>query len=92
MRSADGTRVESGLVDQAWDFVRRNTTPTAELEGAQRMDKWEYPESVIRETVVNALVHRDYSIAGTDVMLVIYSDRLEIRSPEDCPTPSRWRE
>ena len=85
LRAADGTRVESGLVDQAWDFVRRNTTPTAKLKGAQRMDKWEYPESVIRETVVNALVHRDYSIAGTDVMLVIYSDRLEIRSPGGLP-------
>ena len=85
LRAADGTRVESGLVDQAWDFVRRNTTPTAELEGAQRVDRWEYPESVIRETVVNALVHRDYSIAGTDVMLVIYSDRLEIRSPGGLP-------
>ena len=85
LRAADGTRVESGLVDLACDFVRRNTTPTAKLEGAQRMDKWEYPESVIRETVVNALVHRDYSIAGTDVMLVIYSDRLEIRSPGGLP-------
>lgn len=85
LRAKDGTRVESGLVDQAWDFVRRNTTPTAKIEGAQRVDGWEYPESVIRETVVNALVHRDYSIAGADVMLIIYSDRLEIRSPGGLP-------
>ena len=64
LRSASGDIVEPGLVDQAWDFVRRNTTPTAHLESARKIQSWEYPESVVREAVVNALVHRDYSIAG----------------------------
>ena len=81
----DGLLQEPGLVDQAWDFVRRNTTPTARLEGPRRVDRWEYPEAVIREAVANALIHRDYSIAGTDVMLVIYSNRLEIVSPGRLP-------
>ena len=79
--TADGSVVEAGLVDQAWDFVRRNTAPAARLDGARRIDSWEYPESVVREALVNALVHRDYTIAGTDVMLAIYADRLEIQSP-----------
>lgn len=83
--NADGAIVETGLVDQAWDFVRRNTVPTARLEGARRFDGWEYSESVVREALVNALVHRDYSIAGTDVMLAIYADRLEIQSPGRLP-------
>ena len=83
--NADGAIVETGLVDQAWDFVRRNTVPTARLEGARRFDNWEYSESVVREALVNALVHRDYSIAGTDVMLAIYADRLEIQSPGRLP-------
>ena len=82
---SDGSLVEPGLVDQAWDFVRRNTTPSARLEGARRKDRWEYPEAVVRETIVNALVHRDYSIAGTDVMLSIFSDRLEVTSPGPLP-------
>ena len=81
----DGTLVELGLVDQAWDFVRRNTMPSARLHGPQRIDRWDYPEDVVREVVVNALVHRDYSIAGTDVMLAIYSDRLEVVSPGRLP-------
>ncbi len=79
--TVDGTIDETGLVEQAWDFVRRNTTPTASLENTRRIDRWEYPESVVREAVVNALVHRDYSIAGTDITLTIFSDRLEIVSP-----------
>ena len=83
--AADGAIVEPGLVDRAWDFVRRNTAPTARLEGARRLDSWEYPESVVREALVNALVHRDYSIAGTDIMLAIYADRLEIQSPGRLP-------
>ena len=92
--AADNSVIEAGLVEQAWDFVRRNTTPTAHLKGAQRIDGWEYPESVFREAVVNALVHRDYSIAGTDIMLSIYSDRLDIQSPGRLPntmTPERMK-
>lgn len=81
----EGAIVEAGLVDQAWDFVRRNTTPSAHLEGNRRVDHWEYPESVIREAVGNALVHRDYSIIGTDVTLAIYSNRLEVVSPGRLP-------
>ena len=81
----DGSLVEPGLVDQAWDFVRRNTTPSSRLEGARRVDCWDFPQEVVREALGNALVHRDYSIAGTDIMLVIFSDRLEIVSPGRLP-------
>ncbi len=83
--AADGTLVEIGLVERAWDFVRRNTTPTAHLEGWRRIDRWEFPEEVVREAVVNALVHRDYSMAETNITLAIYADRLEILSPGCLP-------
>ena len=83
----DGEFVKLGLVDKAWDFVRRNTTPSAHLKGARRIDRWEFPEEAVREAVVNALVHRDYSIAGTDIMLALFSDRLEVVSPGRLPNP-----
>jgi len=89
-----GALLEPGLVDQAWDFVRRNTTPAARLEGPRRADRWEYPRSVIREAVTNALVHRDYSIAGTDITLTVFSNRLEVTSPGRLPntvTPEGMR-
>ena len=35
--------------------------------------------------MVNALVHRDYSILGTDVTLLIFSNRIEIQSPGRLP-------
>ena len=91
---ADGI-IDNGLVEQAMEFVRRNTGVTASLEdGARRVEKLAYPPEVIRETVVNALIHRDYLLSSTDIELVIYSNRLEVISPGRLPngiTPERMR-
>lgn len=76
---------ELGLVEQACDFVRRNASPTGRLDGARRIDGREYPESVVREALMNALVHRDFSVAGACVTLVLYANRLEIQSPGRLP-------
>jgi ATP-dependent DNA helicase RecG len=86
--------VENGLVEQALDFVRRNTPVTAVLQDGRRIEKPTYPPEALREAVVNALVHRDYLLSSTDIELVIYSDRLEIISPGRLPngiTPERMR-
>lgn len=91
----EGNLLEAGLVEQALDFVRRNTPVTAVLEdGARRKEKPTYPVEAIREAVVNALIHRDYLLANTDIELAIYEDRLEIISPGKLPngiTPERMR-
>ena len=90
-----GAVLEAGLVDQALEFVRRNTQVTAGLQGgARRVERPEYPEEAVREAVVNALIHRDYLLANTDVELAVYRDRLEIISPGRLPngiTPERMR-
>lgn len=95
LRAADGPVVESGLVEQAVEFVRRNTKVSSRLiDGTRREDRWDYPEEAVREAVVNALVHRDYLLSGTDIELSVYSDRLEIISPGRLPngiTPERMR-
>lgn len=93
--SEAGEIVENGLVEQAVEFVRRNTGVTAELEGgARRVEHFEYPEVAVREAVVNALIHRDYLLSATDIELSVYSDRLEIVSPGRLPNginPERMR-
>ena len=85
--------VENGLVEQAVEFVRRNTQVAAVLEdGSRREQTWTYPEEAVRESLVNALVHRDYLLSGTTVELSIYEDRLEVISPGRLPngiTPQR---
>ncbi|NQT54732.1 MAG: putative DNA binding domain-containing protein [Desulfobacteraceae bacterium] len=85
--------VENGLVEQAVEFIKRNTgVETALKDGVRREDRWTYPEAAIRETIVNALVHRDYLLSGSDIELGVYEDRLEVGSPGRLPngiTPQR---
>ena len=68
------------------DFVHRNTGVEAWIdEGGRRVERREYPFEAVREAVVNAIVHRDYAIAVTDIELSMYSDRLEVISPGNLP-------
>ncbi len=91
----NGDVLEAGLVEQAVEFVRRNTPVIATLEdGARRAERSTYPVGAIREAVVNALIHRDYLLANSDIELAIYQDRLELISPGKLPngiTPERMR-
>ena len=91
----DGNLLETGLVEQAVYFVRRNTPVHSRLEdGARRADIPTYPEEAIRETIVNALIHRDYMLSEAGIELAIYEDRLEVISPGKLPngiTPERMR-
>ncbi len=91
----DGEILEAGLVEQAAAFVQRNISMTANLEGdVRRLERFTYPAEVVRETVVNALIHRDYLLANTDIELAIYQDRMEVISPGKLPngiTPEHMR-
>ncbi|WP_433371624.1 ATP-binding protein [Streptosporangium sp. CA-115845] len=71
------------MVRDALAAIRRNMSRRAVITGMGREDIWEYPETALREAVVNALVHRDLSSAarGTQIQIEMYPDRLTIRSP-----------
>lgn len=86
--------VENGLVEQALDFVQRNTRMVVEAQGGRRVERPVYPLDALREGIVNALIHRDYLLTSTDIELAVYSNRLEIVSPGRLPngiTPDRMR-
>ncbi len=86
LRSRADELVETGLIEQAIDFVRRNTRIEAWIDkGGQRQERWDYPLEAVREAVVNAIAHRDYTVAVTDIELSIYADRLEVISPGRLP-------
>ena len=94
LKGADGAVLEPGLVEQAVEFVRRNIETVALEDGVRRQPRWDYPEEAVREAVVNAIVHRDYLLSGTDIEIGIYSDRLEVVSPGRLAngiTPARMR-
>lgn len=78
--------VETGVIQQTIDFVRRNTALQAWIDdGGRRQERWDYPLEAVREAIVNAIAHRDYTITVIDVELSIYSDRLEVISPGRLP-------
>lgn len=87
-RFSDSKHIEGTLVEmlkQAAEFVRsntRNATAIDPLTGL-RSDIPQYPAEAVREAVLNALIHRDYSVytETKPIMLNIYDDRLEITNP-----------
>jgi len=89
-----GNILENGLVEQALDFIQRNTPVVVETLGGRRVACTTYPRDALREGIVNALIHRDYLLTNTNVELTVYSNRLEITSPGRPPngiTPERMR-
>lgn len=64
------------------NFVARNSrSGYIKQKDGSRLDVTSYPETALREAVVNALAHRDYSIEGTQIDVDIFKDRLVISSP-----------
>jgi ATP-dependent DNA helicase RecG len=68
------------VFEDAYSFIVRNTPSTARFRKgkAQREDFPVYPEEAVREALINALAHRDYSAASGGVSIHVYPRRLEI--------------
>lgn len=87
-RFTDSKRVEGTLTEMlegCLAFVRNNmrTATVIDQKTGKRTDIPQYPMDAVREAVLNALVHRDYSLhtEGMPIQLVMYTDRLEISNP-----------
>ena len=87
-RFSDNQRIEgniSEMLDGALQFVSRNmrTKTIINPQTGKREDRTDYPIPAIREAILNALVHRDYSIhtEGMPIQLIMFEDRIEIRNP-----------
>ena len=71
------------MVLAARSVLLRNMSKASVVRGFGREDHYDYPTVVLRELLVNALLHRDYSPGsrGTPVQVELFPDRLEIRNP-----------
>lgn len=85
--SEHGEKQESGLIDEALERIKSIMLEktSASIKGGARVVDYPYPEESIREAIVNAVAHRDYTISGIDIRVDIYPDRLEIESPGKLP-------
>ena len=83
-RFLDNKRITGAIPDmleEAVEFVRKNSrSKTIITEDGKRVDRPEYPIKAVREAILNALVHRDYSMHTENVPIRIemYRDRMEI--------------
>jgi predicted HTH transcriptional regulator len=68
-------------------FVMNHLPQNEVIEDALRKEVKLVPEIVIRELVANALIHQDFAIGGTSVMVEIYSNRVEISNPGEPVVP-----
>lgn len=78
----DGTIPQ--MLEETMAFVRRNTrVATIINKDGIRIDKPEYPLKAVREIILNALIHRDYSIYTEDspIRVILYKNRLEVENP-----------
>lgn len=68
-------------IDGAEEFFTRTIRVGARTEGFRRIDEPDLPLEALREAIVNAVLHRDYSLTGEAVRLFSYPDRVEVHSP-----------
>jgi len=72
-------------VEPCLTFIKKNIALGSTIGEIYRNDRWEYPLEAIREALINAIIHRDYAILGSDIKVAIYDDMLEITSPGPLP-------
>lgn len=92
----DSERYKGSLVEvfrNSLNFIERNTkSGWRKTEKGGREEVRSYPKEAVREALVNALAHRDYSIAGTQIDIDIYINRLDIVSPGSWLLPKKYEE
>jgi predicted HTH transcriptional regulator len=84
----DRLEIEGGILPALTEvpkFVRRNTRLASEIQTFVRKDIPAYSEVALREVLINAIAHADYSLTGMRIMIAIFSDRLEIQNPGILP-------
>jgi len=84
----DDSYIELDLIEQVEDVmacIRKNINVRYEITGKpQREEIWDYPLDALREAVLNAICHRDYSDSA-DIIIKIYDDYISIWNPGGLP-------
>jgi len=73
-------------LEQTEIFIKNHLYLRGEIKGLQRTDTLEIPEAALREALINAIIHRDYTNPGRDIKVGIYDDIVNIVSPGGLPS------
>ncbi|OFZ47778.1 MAG: hypothetical protein A2381_07185 [Bdellovibrionales bacterium RIFOXYB1_FULL_37_110] len=73
------------MLKQILSFISRHTNQAIKIKTIKSQHHSEYPIVAIREAVINALVHADYSLSGESIKVAIFDNRIEITNPGGMP-------
>ncbi|MCY4261643.1 MAG: winged helix-turn-helix transcriptional regulator [Rhodobacteraceae bacterium] len=68
-------------IEDAETFVKKHMERSADISALKRKDKWTLPLEALRESLINAVVHADYSQRGTPIRIAVFDDRIEVENP-----------
>lgn len=68
-------------VESIMMFLKKHALRGADFSNVQRKDVWSIPLIMLREAIINALVHTDYSQRGAPIRISFFDDRIEIENP-----------
>ena len=80
----DHVRIDTSpiqAIDDAVAFVEKHSLRGAVIGRVRRRDRWSLPPAAVREAIVNAVVHTDFSQRGAPIRISIFDDRLEVENP-----------
>lgn len=83
-RLVDSVEIRSPLAraaEEAVGFAQKHLMRESVIAGVRREERWSAPLVAIREAVMNAVAHADYSQQGAPIRLAIYDNRIEIENP-----------
>jgi ATP-dependent DNA helicase RecG len=72
-------------VRRAERWLSEHMRKGSRMRGLEREDWTQFPPAAVREALVNAVAHRDYSVRGEGIRIALFSDRLECYSPGRLP-------
>lgn len=85
LESKDFGGTLSDIIEDSYNFVKKHVRVSSTIKELKRLDTPELPLDGIREAIVNAVAHRNYSIYGSAIRIFMFEDRLEIYSPGGLP-------
>jgi ATP-dependent DNA helicase RecG len=84
VRIIDTLSVRSFLpraVEEVMAFVQKHDLHGIQIKGTRHTDTWTLPPVAVREAIINAVVHTDYSQRGGPIRVAFLDDRLEVENP-----------
>ncbi len=68
-------------IKEAIAFIEKHLFSSIKITKTERVDEWKIPQIAVRETIINAIAHSDYSQKGSPIRIAIYDDKIEIENP-----------